>query len=1431
MNKTLIYTLFSVLLGAHISSATPEWVIKGDIIEVSAPYGARQVKILEIDENNTIVDRLMVGHLPQNSDGKLYFKSPKTIRREYLQFLWSSYDSLPFSFYQGRTKFEARFSATDLSNIGDITVATNRVESIALIDEPQDWEDRVTPSITPQAIEEAELIEQISVLDEAIDSSNDLARLFELKAQTESELASLSLQSTLSSNLSLSNLVVQDALSFDALNSIETSEPFLLRSVSLTSVNENIDLVETVESPVSDDTEQDTDTGENEVKETDIWYWVGDQLYFFNQMRGLQIIDLSTPENPNFVASYRLPSSGEQMYVSGDGSLIYLIVNSATYIQPSELQILHFDGENISEISAFTLPGNYLESRFIGDQIHFVCEDISPHDSSPAYYWRNWYYDRTTQILSIDVEDPANPQKIFEDTIPGRPEVLYANHRNLVVVTADQTLEYYKNHVAHIFSLNTDERILEKTKEFNIGGLVEDKFKIHIDGKICTIISQARDYNTLYSLLENFDLETGNRLGELKLAERETLYATRFAGKYAYVVTFLRVDPLFIVDLTDPKNPHILSELKVPGWSEYLQVYEDQLFAVGTEDGTVTASLFDITDKENPFLANRIYLGEKNGYSWSEANYDEKAIGQIPDLGLFLIPFQTYQQNSVQILQLNENQLLERGTIDHAFQSRRATTDQTGQYIFSISGQELVVSEISDIDDPQYITTLPLSWSVGRVSRIDDFLIQVSEATLYSDQNNSLIVSPFTFPDQVENRYDLGKGRIVGTFQERNLFHIASTYRNKLIVKLLKFDSDGRISSVSEAQTKLVNQIGNLVLKPFKTGGNAVCWASELTEEYIHFYNYDYFLDYEAISVRPLMEDTRRADRRSLLMDVLIDEPYYRLPSKSRRLLGEIYLFKYTSNEEITEIDLVDSSSVDLSGEFISSNGPFSAGSQVLYSIQAKTDKDREFEESFRKAISIAESNVASYLAEIKSTESEINLLREEIIGLEKAKDISLASIDLIIAESNSTSDSDNTELIYLLGVRDKIISNFDTEVGEIQQRINSSGDRILALNEDIERQDKIISNARYNLELPINFISSQTVRYELSTNLIKRLKNLDAPGNILGVQDRSTNNTSALIYFGSHDVQVHNFSPLPRIADYNNNLIVEDFSKSLTSCSYDGNSLYLIDEILVNEIDRIAVSDDFIFVSDNKSESSGVNAYTISSNGSFTEPFKIFEGIDQLIKLSAKKNLLLGITNSEVYTFDGEFEWPKVSSQWLPYNISDQWVHDKSKVYLPVGQYGIEVINVSNAEENATQRRSSSTPSWQDLDDSLVQTFSPNKSPMFLPESNDKGWEYRPSTLLDKKVQGSFQSWKTNSWFGSFYDRNFPWIFHEKIGWLYYHHLEDSDGLWIWHKTLGWLWTKETAYPYLYKDTSSNWVMINQSSQFNSLRYYDFFTRTWEKL
>ena len=79
--------------------------------------------------------------------------------------------------------------------------------------------------------------------------------------------------------------------------------------------------------------------------------------------------------------------------------------------------------------------------------------------------------------------------------------------------------------------------------------------------------------NGLYILNENLEI-TGKIEG---LAAGEQIYSARFLGDTAYFVTFRQTDPLFAVDVSNPEEPRLLSELKVSGFSEYLHAYSGEL--------------------------------------------------------------------------------------------------------------------------------------------------------------------------------------------------------------------------------------------------------------------------------------------------------------------------------------------------------------------------------------------------------------------------------------------------------------------------------------------------------------------------------------------------------------------------------------------------------------------------------------------------------------------------------------------------------------------------------------------------------------------------------------------------------------------------------------------------------------------------------------
>jgi len=110
----------------------------------------------------------------------------------------------------------------------------------------------------------------------------------------------------------------------------------------------------------------------------------------------------------------------------------------------------------------------------------------------------------------------------------------------------------------------------------------------------------------------------------------EDIFAVRFLGDRAYIVTFERIDPLYVIDLSDNENPFIAGELEIPGVSTYLHpVGEGYLVSVGQDMDAngfplgVKVELFDVRDDNNPKSIATDSLGSRG--SWSEALHDQRA--------------------------------------------------------------------------------------------------------------------------------------------------------------------------------------------------------------------------------------------------------------------------------------------------------------------------------------------------------------------------------------------------------------------------------------------------------------------------------------------------------------------------------------------------------------------------------------------------------------------------------------------------------------------------------------------------------------------------------------------------------------------------------------------------------------------------------------
>jgi uncharacterized secreted protein with C-terminal beta-propeller domain len=105
------------------------------------------------------------------------------------------------------------------------------------------------------------------------------------------------------------------------------------------------------------------------------------------------------------------------------------------------------------------------------------------------------------------------------------------------------------------------------------------------------------------------------------IAEQEKIYSTRFIGDRLYMVTFKRIDPFFVIDLSTPASPKVLGKLKIPGYSDYLHPYDkNHIIGIGKETATtewggvstkgLKIALFDVKDVEHPQQIDKVEIGD-----------------------------------------------------------------------------------------------------------------------------------------------------------------------------------------------------------------------------------------------------------------------------------------------------------------------------------------------------------------------------------------------------------------------------------------------------------------------------------------------------------------------------------------------------------------------------------------------------------------------------------------------------------------------------------------------------------------------------------------------------------------------------------------------------------------------------------------------------
>jgi inhibitor of cysteine peptidase len=420
------------------------------------------------------------------------------------------------------------------------------------------------------------------------------------------------------------------------------------------------------------------------------------------------------------------------------------------------------DRENPSLQRDVSAEGNYLSSRMIGDYTYVVInesvygeegelrlpvinvgEEEKETPATDIYYYDSYdYFYQYTTIIALDTQNDDR-EPTTETILLGASSNLYVSLDNIYLtfpVWGRALWNMWDSQTTAIHRIHIDGHEIEYVASGEIPGMVLNQFSMdEYEGyfRVATTTQEQTSRNHIYIL--DMDLNIVGRLENL--APGETIYSARFMGERGYVVTFRTIDPLFVIDLKDPRNPRVLGELKITGYSGYLHPYDqNHLIGIGreaeeAEEGDfawfrgVKISLFDVSDVKNPRELDNYEIGDRG--TDSPVLWDHKAFLFDRSKNLMVMP--------VCVAEINEADY-PGGIPSWAY----GNPVWQGAYVFHVSPDAGLRREgtITHFDIPpdeeQYYYYCNSPFSVQRSLRIGDVLYTISEAKIMMNSLENL---------------------------------------------------------------------------------------------------------------------------------------------------------------------------------------------------------------------------------------------------------------------------------------------------------------------------------------------------------------------------------------------------------------------------------------------------------------------------------------------------------------------------------------------------------------------------------------------------------------------------------------------------------------------------------------------------------------------
>jgi len=326
------------------------------------------------------------------------------------------------------------------------------------------------------------------------------------------------------------------------------------------------------------------------------------------------------------------------------------------------------------------------------------------YDSLIDFFY-NFFEDKGKDLISQEALDKISKLKDYEISDQSKLTELFYILENYYNSLADDERLRIENE----FTNRLEDYYKENQRDFEKTGIVKikaDNLSVEATGgvpgrplnqfsldeykenlRVATTIGggffgSGESANDIYVL--NSNLKTIGTVLDMGLTER--IYSVRFIEDKGYIVTFRQIDPFYVLDLSDPQNPEIKGELKIPGYSSYLHpISKDKILGIGKEGSKVKISLFDVENPSNPTEAAKYILDEY----WSDVLNTHHAFLLDSKHEIFFLPGSrggyifSYKGDELELLKAVSN-----------VSARRAL--YINDYMYIVGDNELVILNESD---------------------------------------------------------------------------------------------------------------------------------------------------------------------------------------------------------------------------------------------------------------------------------------------------------------------------------------------------------------------------------------------------------------------------------------------------------------------------------------------------------------------------------------------------------------------------------------------------------------------------------------------------------------------------------------------------------------------------------------------------------------